>query len=84
MIEKAKRTIALNNPYYRLVVVYDNERPYMGTPFSSELMDEISSKAGDLVDNIIVEHLKKMHEEKANDTPKESYRFDGENEPYPF
>jgi len=82
MIEKAERTIALNNPYYHITVIYDNPRPFMGTPFFSEAMDEICDVAGEIADRIIEKHLKKMHEERLKNPDEKIVFYGNGDEPF--
>lgn len=62
MTVKDKRTIALANPSFEIVIKYAN--PTMGTGYSSQLMDELSDKLKDAAERVIIDHLKANYEQK--------------------
>jgi len=66
MTTKDKRTIALNNPSFEIVIKYNNPLLSFGTGYSSELMDMLADKLRITADETIVTFLKEHHIEKEN------------------
>jgi len=61
MITKDKRTIALNNPTFEIVIKYSNPYRTFGTDFSSELMDKLSEELKNSAEKIIIDYLKEHY-----------------------